>query len=578
MKLDPTKKLAGILVPVFALRHEQDLGIGDTTAMMQAIDFCAKLKIGVLQILPVNETGGDNSPYSAISSVALDPVLLTVLPGHVPGLTQADFDELAKPDVLSQLRENTVKYARVKSLKLELLRKSFANFQASILQKETDEAKAFRQFCKDNESWLPLYTLFRTLVDENGGNACWTQWKEEQRDYKAALKLATTEKRYQDDQNFWAFVQFVAWTQWGKVRKYADENKVALMGDIPFGISRYSADVWAHTELFDLDWSGGAPPERFFKADPFTKKWGQNWGIPYYNWANNEKENYRWWRQRVDYTCKLFNYYRIDHVLGFFRIYCFPWIPELNGEFMGLTEKEAAERCGGRVPQFLARPDEPEENALMNRDFGEKVLKVLMEASGDAGIVAEDLGMVPDYVVPLEKKLGIAGFTIPIFERNKDTQEYFVKEDLNPLSLATFGTHDHPPIHSFYNGLLDWWHGADGDKGWLEIQQLMRFLGRDTEHPPEEFTEELLISFIKTLLESPCWLTVMMITDLLGTTQRFNEPGLAADGNWTQRMAEPIGQYESDPAYANKIKAFASLIKETNRVPASSVKAVAGKS
>ena len=567
MKLDATKKLAGILVPVFALRHDQDLGIGDTLAMMQAVDFCARFKIGVLQILPINETGGDNSPYSAISSIALDPVLITMLPGHVPGLSESDFNELASPDVLSQLRESTVKYQRVKALKLELLRKSFANFQAATLQKDTDEAAAFRQFCKENEGWLPTYTLFRALVDANGGNSCWTQWNEEQRDYKIASKQAHSEKWFQEDQNFWAFVQFVAWTQWGKVKAYADENKVALMGDIPFGVSRYSADVWAHTELFDLTWSGGVPPERFFKSDPFTEKWGQNWGIPYYNWPGNEAENYQWWRDRVKYTVKLFNYYRIDHVLGFFRIYCFPWLPELNSEFLGLTEKEATERCDGRTPQFLPRPDDSESNAEENCKDGEHILKVLQDASGDAGVVAEDLGIVPSYVVPLEKKLGIAGFTIPIFERDKETGEYFAKEDLNPLSLATYGTHDHPPIHSFYNGLIEMSNGSESEKGHKELQQLMQFLGRDPENPPKEFDEELLVSFMKALLESPCWLTVMMITDLLGTTQRFNEPGLAADGNWSQRMLEPIGSYISDPAYANKIETFAALIEQTDRVP-----------
>jgi len=565
MKLDFTKKLAGILVPVFALRHEKDLGIGDTLAMMHAIDFCARYKIGVLQILPINETGEDNSPYNAISSIALDPVLITTLPGQVPGLNEVDFNELATPDVVSQLRESTVKYPRVKALKIELLRKSFAHFQNIHLQKDTEEAQALRQFCNENESWLPSYTLFRALVDVNGGNSCWTQWNEEERDYKIVSSSVDSKKRFQEDQNFWVFVQFVAWTQWERVKKHADSNKVALMGDIPFGVSRDSADVWAHSELFDLAWSGGVPPERFFKADPFTEKWGQNWGFPCYRWYKNESENYEWWRERVKYTVKLFHYYRIDHVLGLFRIYCFPWLPEQNSEFLGLTAREAAERCDGRVPQFLPRPDEPESNAEENCKDGERVLKILQDASGDAGIVAEDLGIVPSYVVPLEKKLGIAGFTIPIFERDPLTGEYFAKEKLNPLSLATYSTHDHPSIHSFYNGLIEMSHGEDSKKGQKELQQLMQFLGRNPENPPAEFDEELLVCFMKTLLESPCWLTVMMITDLLGTTQRFNVPGLASSSNWSQRMSEPINSYETNSSYSNKIKSFASLIEDTGR-------------
>src|ERR1700733_6215308 len=121
MKLDVKNKLAGLLVPVFALRHEHDLGIGDTTAMAKAVEFCSRHKIGVLQILPINETGGDNSPYSAISSIALDPALLTVASFAVPGLTEADFQSVATPAVLAELRQGPVQYPQVKALKNSLL-------------------------------------------------------------------------------------------------------------------------------------------------------------------------------------------------------------------------------------------------------------------------------------------------------------------------------------------------------------------------------------------------------------------------------------------------------------------------
>jgi 4-alpha-glucanotransferase len=571
MKLDVKQKLAGVLVPVFALRHDDDLGIGDTTAMAQAVEFCSRHQIGVLQILPINETGGDNSPYSAISSIALDPALLTVAPFTVPGLTVEDFQSIATPAVLAELRQGPVKYPQVKALKNSLLRLGFANFEKDHLQTSSQEKTNFENFRKENEIWLEAYTLFRALVDKHDGNTCWPQWEPEYRDYNSARKLATTKENkehFDHEQTFWAYVQWIAWGQWGDVRLIANETGVQLMGDIPFGVGRYSADVWSAPELFDLDWSCGAPPEKFFPADPFTEKWGQNWGMPYYKWSAHKKENFAWWRRRISFLIKLFHYYRIDHVLGFFRVYAFPWIPERNDEFMALTEKEAAAKCLGRLPGFKPRADEPEENALKNCAEGEEILKILMEASGDAAIVAEDLGVVPDYVRPLLKKLGIAGFTIPIFERDEETREFTPKEELPVLSLATYGTHDHQPIHSFYDGLLAWWHGPDGDKGWQEMQHLMHFLGLDPENPPDRFSADLHKTFLEILLHTPCWLTLLMITDLLGTKQRFNEPGSAGEANWSQRLEYPIDHYDYETKFADKIQTFSKLIKETCRVPA----------
>jgi 4-alpha-glucanotransferase len=142
-----------------------------------------------------------------------------------------------------------------------------------------------------------------------------------------SLTSAPRPKRLADKQRFYSYVQWVAFSQWRRVRAHADSSAVELMGDIPFGVSRYSADVWCNPQLFDLQWSGGAPPEKFFQSDPFTCQWGQNWGIPLYNWANHEKSNYAFWQRRVKQIASIFHYFRIDHVLGFFRVYSFPWIP-----------------------------------------------------------------------------------------------------------------------------------------------------------------------------------------------------------------------------------------------------------
>lgn len=559
-----------MLIPVFALRSPHDLGIGDTEAMRDAIDFCHRNKIGVLQVLPINESGGDNSPYNAISSIALDPALLSISPDTVPGLTKETFAQLAPEAHIAELRSGPVDYPRVKHLKLELLRAGFKEFDKG--PKDSPEHKLFQGFQHENRGWLEPYTLFRTIVAEHHNHAVWTHWEPELKTYEGAVSWLNNHNRkseLEQSRNFWAYVQWLAFKQWLDLKDYADDKNVALMGDLPFGVSRYSADVWAHRDIFDLDWSGGAPPERFFQHDVFVQKWGQNWGIPLYNWQENKKENFAWWRQRVHYLTRLFHLFRIDHVLGFFRVYAFPWVPERNEEFVALTEEEAEKLTGGLLPGFMPRSDETKEDAQLNADEGEAILRIIMDAAGDSGIVAEDLGVVPDYVRPLLKKLGIAGFYIPIFERDEEEggREFKRSEDIPALSLATYGTHDHLPLRSFYEGLVEWWLGPDGHEGWLEVQRLMRFLELDEDNPPRQLTRNLHQRLLQVLLESPSWLTVLMVTDLLATRQRFNEPGLSGESNWSQRLDSQLNELEKDSEYGQSIRYFGELIERTGRAP-----------
>lgn len=571
MAIDPKKKLAGVLIPVFALRRKADLGIGDTLAMKDAIAFCSRNGIAVLQTLPINETAGDNSPYNAISSIALEPCLLSMTPDMVPGLT----DKILKEESATAYggadgsTRDRIDYAEVRSLKLRLLKKAYENFHKDAAFKSLQED--FDKFKQHHQEWLAPYSVFRTLMDHHAGDSRWPLWEESLRTVSGAEKWLAKHpesKRFQQDRNFWSYVQWLAYRQWGDVKKYADEQHVRLMGDIPFGVSRYSVDVWSNQEMFDLDWSGGAPPEPVFASDQFTKKWGQNWGIPIYDWQAHSKQKYKWWKQRVLRVLDHFHDYRIDHVLGFFRVYAFPWIPERNHEFLELTEEEAEELTGGRLPQFLPRPDEPEEAAEENCEEGSAILKVLGDTARDCNIVAEDLGIiVPEYLRPALHELGMAGFAIPIFERIEETREFKPMIEHHPLSLATYATHDHQPIKSFYTGLVEWWHGQDGDEGWKEVQRLMRLLEQDEEKPPAEFTDELHGVFIDKLMESPCWLSVFMITDLLATTQRFNQPGLSGEACWTERLEMELAEYEADSVYGGRINRFKKAIEATRRLP-----------
>src|SRR5437764_8045915 len=166
-------------------------------------------------------------------------------------------------------------------------------------------------------------------MEDNGGHETWSQWREEHRRHDSArdwlsAQPADKQTEFEDRGRFFRYIQWIAERQWHAARSYAEKRGVALMGDIPFGVNLYSADVYSRSDQFALDWSGGAPPEPYFKDDEFTQKWGQNWGIPLYRWDVMRARNLDWWRWRVRGVRKIFHAFRIDHVMGFYRIYAFP--------------------------------------------------------------------------------------------------------------------------------------------------------------------------------------------------------------------------------------------------------------
>jgi 4-alpha-glucanotransferase len=565
-------RLAGTLVPVFALRHAQDFGIGDTQAVKDAISFSAENKLGLLQLLPVNETGDDNSPYNAISSVALDPVYLTLTPEQVPGLLPQTIQEMVPDALRAELQSGPVKYRRVKQLKLEVLSHAYVEFEAVDLEEGTDRAYEFQAFVENNMGWLPGYTLFRTLLNEYNNNPLWHQWAPEHQALISAETWMTTSEdrdelvRYRQ---FTAYVQWIIWRQWMEVRAFADQHQVKLVGDIPFGVSRYGADVWSERELFDLTWSGGAPPEPFFTAGEFLKRWGQNWGIPLYNWDAHRAQDFAWWKQRVANTGKIFHAFRVDHVLGFFRIYGFPWLPQQNDEFTHLNLEEARHKSNGREPHFIPRADEPEENAQLNCQEGEALLRMIQDAAGETIVVAEDLGVVPKYVPPLLQKLRIPGFAIPQFFVDPETRQLIPKGLMPEISVATWGTHDHAPLVTWYRDLTRRWRGHDGHEAWLELQRLMHFLGEGDGEPPETLTDPLHQAFLRALLEAKsCW-TILVISDVLGVDLRFNQPGTSGDDNWSQRLDRSLADYAHDPALGAKFRYLREAVLATGREPKS---------
>jgi 4-alpha-glucanotransferase len=570
MKLSSTRSLAGILEPVFAIRTEEDLGIGDTEGVRQMIDWCHHHQLSILQTLPINETGDDNSPYNALSSLAIEPATIAISPRHIPDLPPARFQDLVRPELLAELRGGAVNYPGVKALKRKLLEAAFGNFRRRHFNRETERARQFRSFLTEHADLLSDYALFRVLMEENGDSPAWDRWAPEHRSPPAARAwlLSLPEKQRKElmrKQVFFMYVQWLGFGQWQALKDYGAARKVYLMGDIPFGVGRFSADVWANRAIFDLEWSGGAPPEKVFKVDPFTEKWGQNWGIPNYRWEELRRRNFDWWRTRVGNIQKVFHLYRIDHALGFFRIYSFPWTPDRNAEFLPLTEAQAAARTGGRLPGFKQFPDDTPEHQAANQAQGEEILRVVLEASGETTVVAEDLGVVPEYVRPTLQKLNTPGFRIPTFFREPDGR-YSDPRQYPRLSLVQPATHDHPPLAAAW---AECWQNIDAGKevetNRRELHLTMEFAGLKDAEPPREFTSQLHEAFTRAVLQAPSWLAVFQITDVFGMTARFNTPGAVAATNWSYRLPHTVKELDADPALLERTEMFSRLAKESGR-------------
>ena len=559
-------RIAGVLIPVFALRSEHDQGIGDVGSLRRFIGWAADAGFALVQLLPINETGGDNSPYNAISSMALDPTTLELTPAALPELSEAAYQQVIAETDLAGMHAGPVQYARVKKLKLRLLRRAFEQFQ-TLAPSDPGRCQRLEAFELRQAAWLDNYVLFRALMEENGETECWDRWPVPQQTAASARAwlagLADEAKAaLQHKMRFYAYVQWTAYRQWEELKEYAGQRGVSLMGDIPLGVSYYSADYYGAPEIFEGGWSGGAPPEPYFKDDAFTQKWGQNWGIPVYHWAHLRANGYQWWRQRIGGVRDLFHVFRIDHILGFYRIYSFPWRPERNAEFLPLSPHEAWERAGHRLPQFKPHADDTWENREANRAQGDTLLRMVLDAAGETRLIGEDLGTVPEYVRPNLTALGIAGFKIPIWEPDPNTGGLLAGGDYARLSLATYGTHDHEPLRALWQR----WHASPEQRG--ELEQLARFAGIPHDEVGNAFNETIHARLMEALFRSNSWIAVCMITDLLAREERFNVPGISADSNWSQRMHVTVENLCDDPDQRRQTAAFrAMLARAGRRVP-----------
>ena len=313
-------RVAGTLIPVFSLRSRRSFGVGDFGDLRQMVDWVASSGQRLLQILPINDTTSshtwyDSYPYSCISVFALHPqyVELAALPKLKKEADRKRFEALRlELNALSQ-----IDYERVNNAKLEYLRLLFQQEGKKVLA-----SADFKTFFEEAQTWLVPYAQYCTLRDTYG-TGDFSQWPDHRQWDESEREALTVVGTQLGDVAFWYFVQFILAQQLSAVHAFARTRGVILKGDIPIGVARHGCDVWQEPRYFNLNGQAGAPPDEFAED-------GQNWGFPTYNWDEMLRDGCQWWERRFRNMARYFDAYRIDHVLGFFRIWEIP-VPVKSG-------------------------------------------------------------------------------------------------------------------------------------------------------------------------------------------------------------------------------------------------------
>ena len=535
-------KGAGTVIPIFSLRSEGSFGVGDFGDLKMMVDWCAKTKQRVLQVLPINDTNmtytwQDSYPYNSISIYALHPQYTDFrqLPALKDEALKAKFEALRQE--LNALPQ--IDYERMNNAKLEYLRALFAQEGKNIMKSE-----AFKKFFEQNEAWLVPYAAFCHYRDLYG-TATFSEWPDHhelpEKEREAMTKPTT--KLYKEVA-FWYFVQFNLDQQMRAAHAYARKNRVILKGDIPIGISRDGVEAWVEPKYFNLNGQAGAPPDDF-SAD------GQNWGFPTYNWDEMLADGCSWWVRRFRKMAEYFDAYRIDHVLGFFRIWEIP-VPEksgLMGQFspaLGMSKEEIESygcpfneglflvdhkrndrwhpRIAVQYQEAYAQLNDGEKycfNRLYNDYFyrrnnqfwyqeAMKKLPKLTQATRML-VCAEDLGMVPECVPWVMNELKI--LSLEIQSMPKDPTTRFGHLSRNPYrSVDTISTHDMATLRQ-------WWD-EDEERTQSYFNEML-YRGGPAPHPLPDWLAKDIVS---RHLTSPSMLCLISFQDWMSIDERLRLP------------------------------------------------------
>jgi 4-alpha-glucanotransferase len=485
---------AGVLIPLFSCTGTTSWGIGDIGNLAAVTAWLAEAGQRTLQLLPINEMApSEQSPYSAISAMAIDPLFISLTAvADFPGEESLSADDRT---LLARVRQSpAIDYERVRPLKRRALQAAFEVFVEDQWRRDTDRSRAFRELLAAQAWWIDDYALFRAIHAREDERP-WTEWPERLQRRDPAV-LADARRELSTDVLFYQYLQWLAHTQWRRAREQTPG--VALLGDLPFMVDRDSADVWARQDQFRLDASVGAPPDAFSAT-------GQDWGMPVYRWDVVADDDFRWLRERARRNAELYDGFRIDHLVGFYRTYGRP-------------------RDGGEA--FFTPAEEPDQLAL-----GERVLAVFREPG--TMVVAEDLGTVPDFIRASLVRLGVPGFRVFRWEREWHTKDQPFRDppEYPAASVATSGTHD-------TETMAEWWESLTNEerRQVADLPVVRRLTADPTELMNGSYTPAVRDVLLEALFSAGSDLTLLPVQDVFGWRDRINEPGTVADSNWTFRL------------------------------------------
>jgi 4-alpha-glucanotransferase len=554
---------AGVAIPVFSIRTENGLGVGEFSDIKLLADWAEICNLKLIQILPVNDTTAnftwlDSYPYAAISVFALHPLYLNIESmGKFSAKELTEYRKLCK--TLNALPQ--VDYEAVMDAKWNYIRKFYKKDA-----EQTFETKSYQDFFKKNADWLKPYAAFCALRDKYK-TPDFSKWKELSTYSEKAAKTYT-EKNFEEVALHY-FVQYHLHIQLSEASEYAMNKGVRLKGDIPIGVYRYSVDVWTEPKLYHMDCQAGAPPDAFSAT-------GQIWGFPTYNWDEMAKDNYAWWHRRLKKMEDYFQVFRIDHILGFFRIFeiplnvadgllgifspalpfsveelnhrgmwfdydrlCKPYVESDVNEVLFIEDKHQKNHYHPRITFHTTRSYQDLDantkhvlNEIYNdyfyrrhnyfwREIGYKKLRSLKESTNML-VCGEDLGMVPDCVPDVMNELKILSLIIQ--RMPNDPKVKFANLSHAPyLSVCSPSSHD-------MSGIRGWWEENMNDTREFFYHELHQH----GECP--QFCEPWIAQLIiEQHLHAPSFWAIFPIQDLMAMDEnlrlknpqdeRINEPG-----------------------------------------------------
>ena len=511
---------AGVMMPLFSIPATRSWGIGEFPDVVPLARWLSAAKFDRLLLLPIGVVApGDTSPYGAASAMALDPMFIAVesVPEFMQSGASAKLLDSAHADLDWARASKRVDYARVRRVKQEALGLAFDVFMAEEWNHLTTRAAECASYMSRERWWLDEWALYAAIaVSQNLPD--WRLWPPPLRDRDPGA-LGEARRQLWREVLRQQYLQWIAEGQWQAARAAARQSGITLFGDMPFMVSASSPDVWVRPDEYMFDVSLGVPPDAFSAT-------GQDWGLPTYRWSRIAETGFSFLRQRAQRMAALFDGFRVDHLVGYFRTYG----RRANGE------------------RFFNPPDEPTQTWQ-----GETVLRLLLDTG--ATVVAEDLGVVPDFVRAALDRCGVPGSKVMRWERHWDRpgQPFADPASYPAASAAITSTHD-------TESLAEWWMNASHDERTAVIAALQHLAAPDAKLDAGTAWN----SALRDTLLAAAWSAgsrELFVTwqDVFGWTDRINIPATVGAHNWSWRLPWPVDVLDQIPEAKERQSACARL-------------------